>query len=388
MNLCVGTLRDRVMMSSRAAILTFMIGGPLLWLPVFLAWALISGYDSHGQLGLSVLLVPAMGGFFWCLEAISPRGWLYTWIPTLGTALLYRNLVHRLPLARVSWLRARTGSMALYFALAAMISALVFFFCIAVGALVGLHAPLLPSAQDSHGSFGLPDRSLTGGTVIGLVSIIGGLLGAALGAVWPAVEAPAAGAVQPVASQSVLLPSLSLRPVICTFFVVGPLLYLPLMSLLSPYPVGSGTGPLARSFSQALSLPMLAPVGAIAWYGALLYPPQWLQTWIPTLGTAYLFWAALARFPVRRWASSGLGECGVVLGYAMTCGALSVIVFALCQLIDGFFTHAAAVRSDHGEFMDLLSSAAGHTMLMAVAILGVILGGAVYILEMRKSRHR
>jgi hypothetical protein len=35
--------------------------------------------------------------------------------------------------------------------------------------------------------------------------------------------------------------------------------------------------------------------------------------------------------------------------------------------------------------MDLLSSAAGRTMLTGVVIVGVILGGVVYMLEMRKS---
>jgi hypothetical protein len=46
------------------------------------------------------------------------------------------------------------------------------------------------------------------------------------------------------------------------------------------------------------------------------------------------------------------------------------------------------VRPSHGEFMDLLQSAAGHTLLILVGILGVILGGAVYVLERRKIRHR
>ena len=37
------------MISRRAAILTFMIGGPLLWLPVLFAWALIGGYDPRNE---------------------------------------------------------------------------------------------------------------------------------------------------------------------------------------------------------------------------------------------------------------------------------------------------------------------------------------------------
>jgi hypothetical protein len=46
----------------------------------------------------------------------------------------------------------------------------------------------------------------------------------------------------------------------------------------------------------------------------------------------------------------------------------------------------AAAQPSHGEFADLINSAAGHTFLMQAAILGVILGGAVYMVEMRKER--
>jgi hypothetical protein len=387
MDLRAGKLKERPMVSRRAVILTFMIGGPLLWLPAFLVWALISGYDFRSQLGVTLLLSPALGGFLWCLEALSPRGWLYTWIPTLGTALLYRDLVCRLPLARVSWLRTRTSSMALHFALAAAISALSFALCSAVGALMGLHVPFLNSARPLHDSVGVPELSLNYGTLIGVVSIIGGILGAALGTLWPVAEAPAA-ATRPVASSLALPPSPSLRLVICTFFIVGPLLYLPLISVLSPASIGHGTATLAGPFSQAFSLPLLAPIGFILWYGGLFFPPAWLQTWIPTLGTAFLFWAALTRYPVRQWAANRQGERGVVLAYAATCAALSVIVFALCQSIDALFANGAAVRPSHGEFMDLLQSAAGHTVLILVAILGVILGGGVYVLERKKRRHR
>jgi hypothetical protein len=374
-------------MSRRAVILIFMIGGALLWLPVFLIWTQISRDEFRGLFAPALLLSPAAGGFLWCLEALFPRGWLYTWIPTLSTALLYRHLVRRLPLARVSWLRTRTGSLALHCTLAATISALFFSLCIAVGALMGLHDPLLHNAHTSGGLDAVPDLSPTSGTVIGMVSIIGGILGAVLGTLWPATEAPAADATRPVASPFVLPHSPSLRLVICTFFVVGPLLYMPLLEVLSFSSI-SGTGLLARPFSQGFTLPLLAPIGAIVWYGALFFPPAWLQTWIPTLGTAFLFWAALARFPIRRWASNRHGGRGVVLAYMTTCGALSVMIFALCQTLDRLFTHEAAVRPSRGEFTDLLLSAAGHTALMVVGILGVILGGAVYVFEMRKTRHR
>jgi hypothetical protein len=124
------------------------------------------------------------------------------------------------------------------------------------------------------------------------------------------------------------------------------------------------------------------------WYGALFVPSAWLQTWIPTLGSAFLFWAALVRLPIRRWASSRQGERGVVLAYTTICGALSVVVFTLCQSLDGLFTHEAAVTPSRGEFTSLLLSAAGHTVLLVVSILGVILGGAVYVLETRKRQHR
>jgi hypothetical protein len=364
-----------------------MMGGALLWLPVFLIWTHISDDDSGGPIGPTLLLSPAAGGFLWCLEALFPRGWLYTWIPTLGTALLYRELVRRLPIARVSWLRTRTGSMALNCALAATISALLFSLCIAVGAAMGLHDPLLHNAQPSAGADAVLDLSPTSGTIVGMVSIIGGILGAVLGTLRPAVEAPAADATRPVASSFVLPHSPSLRLVICTFLVVGPLLYLPLLELLSFSSIG-GTGPLARPFNQVSTLPLLVPVGAVVWYGTLFYPPTWLQTWIPTLGAAFLFWAALARLPIRRCASNRQGECGVVLAYMTTCSALSVMVFTLCQPLDRLFSHEAAVRPSRGAATDLLLSGAGHTALMVVGILGVILGGAVYFLEMRKSRRR
>jgi hypothetical protein len=50
-------------------------------------------------------------------------------------------------------------------------------------------------------------------------------------------------------------------------------------------------------------------------------------------------------------------------------------------------SHEAAARPSRGASTDLLLSGAGHTALMVVGILGVILGGAVYVIEMRKSRH-
>jgi hypothetical protein len=360
----------------------------MLWLPLFLLWAPTSGIDFRTQLGPSLLASPAMGGVLWYFEALLPRGWLYTWIPTLGTALLYRDLVSRIPRTRFSWSRARMGSSALHLAVAATISALVFCTCIAVGALLGLHPPFLPAALTAHDSTGAAVVSLTVGTFIGMASIIGGILGAVLGALRPGVETVASDAIQPaVPGPLAFSPSTSLRLVVGTFLVVGPQLYMPLISVFS-YLSGLETASVGRQFGHVVSLPLLAPIGAIMWYGALLYPPAWLQTWIPTLGTAFLFWVAITRFPIRRWTSGGPGELGAVLAYTMICASLSVIVFTLCQTLVGLFTHDAAVGPSHGEFSDLLSSAAGLSMLMVVAILGAILGGAVYFIELRMSRHR
>jgi hypothetical protein len=47
---------------------------------------------------------------------------------------------------------------------------------------------------------------------------------------------------------------------------------------------------------------------------------------------------ALAKLPVRQWASSHFGELGALSVYATMCSALSVIVFAVCQSIDGLFS--------------------------------------------------
>ncbi len=374
-------------MSRRAVILIFMIGGALLWLPVFLIWTQISRDDLRALLGPALLLSPAAGGFLWCLEALFPRGWLYTWIPTVSAALLYRHLVHSLPLARVSRPRTRTGSIALHCALAATLSALIFSLCIAVGAIMGLHDPLLHNANTSRGLDAIPHLSPATGTIVSMVAIIGGILGAVLGSLWPVVNASAVGSKGAVSSPSVSSHSPSLALVISTFFVVGPLLYMPLVEVLSFSSIG-GTGPLARPFSQGFIWPLLAPIGAIVWYGALFVPSTWLQTWIPTLGSAFLFWGALARLPIRRWAPNRQGERGVLLAYITICAVVSIMVFMLCQSVDGLFSHKAAVTPSRGEFTDLLLSPGGHTALVAVGILGVILGGAVYVLETRKRRHR
>jgi hypothetical protein len=368
------------MISKRATILTFMIGGPLLWLPMLLVWMLIAGYATHGQIGKALSVAPAMGGFLWCLEAIFPSGWLYTWIPTLGTALLYRNLVCRIR-RRLSWSGTRMGSMALHFAIAAVVSALVFSTCAATGALLGLHIPFHNTSQTGNNSLGVPDPFLTEQTIIGLVAMIGGILGATLGALLPAGEAPVADATRPVGSTPARS-SPSLRLVLSTFLLVGPVLYMPLIEVLSP----SMPSAVERSFGHALNLVLVAPVGAIVWYGSLLFPPTWLQTWVPTTGTAVLFWTALARLPIRRWASSFQGEPAVALAYAMTCCVLSVIVFALCQLLHGRFAHGETAQPSRGELTDLLLSASGHTVLATVAIVGIAVGGAVYAVERRKSR--
>jgi hypothetical protein len=359
-------------MPRRAAVLTFMLVGPMIWLPALLAWAAISGYDPRGQLWAALPPSLAIGGVVWCLEAVFPRGWLYTWIPTLGAALLFSELVRRLPLARVPCASARMGSMAVCFALAASSSAIIFSLCMPVATLLGLPAPLLPAAQTQLVSFGVRDPSLSRETLICVVALIGGVMGAVLGALWPAAAAPAASAMPRVAlPPSALRSSPSLYQIVGIFFVVGPLLYMPLILVLLPH----ATDALARPPGQVLSVPLLAPVGAIIWYGAFFFPPAWLQTWIPTLGAAVLFWAVLARSRIRRWASYR-GALSVVSAYAISCGALSVSVFALCQSLDGLLTHRATVRPNDDGFMGLMQSAPGHTMLVAVAIMGVTIGVA------------
>jgi ABC-type phosphate transport system permease subunit len=118
------------------------------------------------------------------------------------------------------------------------------------------------------------------------------------------------------------------------------------------------------------------------WYGSFFFPPAWLQTWIPTLATAFIFWFVLARSPIRRWASRQ-SAVGLGLSYATICSALSIGVFALCQSLDGLFTHQTKVEPDGSGLMSLMQSTAGHTFLMAVGIVGAAIGAAVYLKEMR-----
>jgi hypothetical protein len=372
-------LKERQMISRRNTLLTFVIGGPLLWLPILMVWALIVGHDFHGEHWSALLLTPAMGGFFWCLAAIFPRGWLFTWIPTLGAALLYREVVNRLERARDLRSSTRLGSMVLHFVIAAAISALVFSSCVAIAGLLGLQVPFIPNALPiPHHASGAMDQPLSKEMIVGVVTMVGGILGGVIGVLSPTVAAPAEDAPKLVSSRG-SFPSPSLRLVVCTFLVVGPLFYMPLLAILSPA-MPSAMKPLASSFRFVLS----APIGAMVWYGTVLFPPTWLQTWMPTVATAFLFRSALARLPVREWALRHHGESGVIIAYATICGALSVIVFALCQLLDGIFQHNAA-QPAHRPFDDLVGSATGHTVVIAIAILGVIIGAAVYVLERRMS---
>jgi hypothetical protein len=368
------------MLSRRAVLLTFMIGGPMLWLPVCLV---VGGLGGQVQL-TSLMFSPAMGGFIWYLAALTPSNWLYTWIPTLGSALLYSGSTRRLQHAVVPIAKRRWRLIALHCALAAVISASVFSICMLVEACLGLRAPLF-SGKTPRDPLAAQALALPAPLLIGTVAIIGAVLGTALAAfratvrASPADSSRAAYSPPPEASSRP-----SLRLVLGTFLIGGPLLYMPLISILVHDFMGATTS--AQRLGSVIALPLLAPIGAIAWYGSLLYPRMWLYTWIPTVSAALLFWVVFKQLPMQQCMPNRQAtyRCGLV--YATLGSALSLIFFALCQLLSAIFGHGAPPVSDHAAFAEVVRSAAGRTVLLAVAILGALLGGAVYVIETWNSR--
>ncbi len=68
--------------TTKAALAGFLIGGPLLWLPVY---AVISGAVASRPSFIS--FAPILGFWLWLMAAVSPKFWLLTWIPTASAAV-------------------------------------------------------------------------------------------------------------------------------------------------------------------------------------------------------------------------------------------------------------------------------------------------------------
>jgi hypothetical protein len=68
--------------TTKSALAGFLIGGPLLWLPIY---AVISGAVASRPAFIS--FAPILGFWLWFIAAASPKFWLLTWIPTASAAV-------------------------------------------------------------------------------------------------------------------------------------------------------------------------------------------------------------------------------------------------------------------------------------------------------------
>lgn len=76
------TARLKYAPTTKVALASFLIGGPLLWLPTY---TVISGAVISRPAFISI--APFLGLWLWIMAAASPKFWLVTWIPTASAAV-------------------------------------------------------------------------------------------------------------------------------------------------------------------------------------------------------------------------------------------------------------------------------------------------------------
>jgi len=156
--------------TTKAALLTFLIAGPLFWLPILLAFS-SNVYFLHP-------LTWMIGGIFWIMSLRNPTLWFVTWIPTATAAVACAFVLRRM--AGTSWYsRTRRGLvLSIGGVLCGLISGLIYLF----GArLVALIDP--ETSVQSAAAANLRDLYSSGTRIamlwygVPLVSVIGALLG-------------------------------------------------------------------------------------------------------------------------------------------------------------------------------------------------------------------
>jgi hypothetical protein len=159
--------------TTRAALATFLIGGPLIYVPVLLAF----GGNLWALNPISALL----GATMWFLGVVNPGLWLVTWIPTAVAALACGCLLRSM--AATAWY-ARTGRggvLILGAALCGLTSGIVYLSC---SRMALLFMPV-GSAQSKITSYAVSPypagtRIAMLGLGVPLVIVIGALLGGGL----------------------------------------------------------------------------------------------------------------------------------------------------------------------------------------------------------------
>jgi hypothetical protein len=159
--------------TTRAALLTFLILGPLIYLPVLMAMS-GSAFFLHP-------LTWIIGALLWIMSFKHPVFWLVTWIPTATAAIACSFALRRL--ARTSWYSNHGHGVAVGIGalLCGLISAVIYFCGASLAAWIDPETPVQSAAAanlTSAYSTGTHVALLWHG--VPLVAVIGALLGGAL----------------------------------------------------------------------------------------------------------------------------------------------------------------------------------------------------------------
>jgi hypothetical protein len=155
--------------TTRSALITFLIAGPILWLPVLLTF---SGQFFQG------LAIWYFGAWAWIYSLANPSLWLMNWIPTAIAAIACSFVLRRLAgnswyMRRRRWTASGIGSV-----LCGLISGLVYLCCSSLALLIDPGTPAQSAAAASLTSLspsGAQFAMLWNG--VPLVTVIGALLG-------------------------------------------------------------------------------------------------------------------------------------------------------------------------------------------------------------------
>lgn len=159
--------------STTVALITFLVGGPLIYVPVLLAFG--------GNVYALNPMTWMFGAAFWITALGNPMLWLMTWIPTASAAIVCSVALRRL--ARAHWYgrSPRWVVLAIGSIVCGILSGLVYLCCSRLGVWLG---PAMPyqSAPPSYASapFAAGVHLAMLGYGVPLVVVIGALLGGAL----------------------------------------------------------------------------------------------------------------------------------------------------------------------------------------------------------------
>jgi hypothetical protein len=164
-------LGTRFAPTTRYAVVSFLIGGPLLYIPVFMAF---QGDVIHAPIYAGV------GFLMWFAFFFSADGWLGSWIPTVAAGVICACCLRALARSGQYARRGRGVKLLISGMLCGLISGGVYYLCLQVATFI--HPPPPGNAQTVAGEtltqlypIGIRLTSLGGGVLV--VIVVGSILG-------------------------------------------------------------------------------------------------------------------------------------------------------------------------------------------------------------------